>query len=115
MTAKLDGKEDDLDSFSFSAIKKLLEKTCKSLGFKVSHDSFFGEPAWLLYIDKDNIVFLDDHNRNEFKTAKDLLKGILGAKSFVLRSIVTDEDELIPNPFYNLDLYTLKIKLDLLA
>ena len=112
MTAKL---EDDLDSLSFSVIKGLLEKTCKSLGFKVSHEPFYESPAWLLYIDKDNIVFLDRHNRNDFKTAKDLLRGILAAKSFLLRSLVTHEDELIPNPFYNLDLCTLKIKLNLLA
>lgn len=112
MTAKL---EDDLDSLSFSAIKSLLEKTCKSLGFKVSHELFYGAPAWLLHVDEDNIVFLDEHNRDEFKTAKDLLKGILAAKSFLLRSLVTHEDELIPNPFYSLDLCTLKIKIDLLA
>lgn len=112
MTAKL---EDGLDSLSFSAIKNLLEKTCKSLGFKVSHEPFYGPPAWLLYVDKDNIVFLDRHDRTDFKTAKDLLRGILAAKSFLLRSLVTHEDELIPNPFYSLDLCTLKIKLDLLA
>ena len=112
MTAKL---EDDLDSLSFSAIKSLLEKTCKSLGFKVSHEPFYGAPAWLLYVDKDNIVFLDRHDRTDFKTAKDLLRGILAAKSFLLRSLVTHEDETIPNPFCHLDLCTLKIKLDLLA
>lgn len=112
MTAKL---EDDLDRLSFPAVKGLLEKTCKSLGFKVSHEPFYGAPAWLLYVDKDNIVFLDRHDRTDFKTAKDLLKGILAAKSFLLRSLVTHEDELIPNPLYSLDLCTLKIKLNLLA
>lgn len=112
MTAKLG---DDLDSLSFSAVKRLLEKTCKSLGFKVSHEPFYGAPAWLLYVDKDNIVFLDRHDRTDFKTARDLLRGILAAKSFLLRSLVTHEDELIPNPFYSLDLCTLKIKIDLLA
>ena len=112
MTAKF---EDDLDSLSFSAIKGLLERTCKSLGFKVSHEPFYGAPAWLLYVDKDNIVFLDRHDRSDFKTAKDLLRGILAAKSFLLRSLVTHEDETIPNPFCHLDLCTLKIKLDLLA
>lgn len=107
--------EDDLDSLSFSAIKSLLEKTCKSLGFKFSHEPFYGPPAWLLYVDHDNIVFLEEHNRDDFRTAKDLLRGILAAKSFLLRSLATLEDEIIPNPFYSLDLYTLKIKLDLLA
>lgn len=112
MTAKL---EDDLDSLSFSAIKSLLEKTCKSLGFKFSHEPFYGPPTWLLYVDKDNIVFLDRHDRGDFKTAKDLLRGILAAKTFMLRSLVTHEDKTIPNPFCSPDLYILKIKLDLLA
>lgn len=116
MTANLDEKEEnDLDSLSFSATKGLLGKTCKSLGFKFSHEPFYGPPTWLLYVDKDNIVFLEEHNRDEFKTAKDLLRGILAAKSFLLRSLVTHEDEIIPNPFYSLDLYALKIKLDLLS
>lgn len=112
MTAKLGN---DLDSLSFPAVKSLLEKTCKSLGFKVSHEPFYGSPTWLLYVDKDNIVFLDRHNRSDFKTAKDLLKGILAAKTFLLRSLVTNEDKTIPNPLYSLDLCTLKIKLNLLA
>lgn len=114
MTTKLDEEEDDLDSLSFSAIKSLLEKTCKSLGFKVSHEPFYGPPAWLLYVDKDNIVFLDMHDRSDFKTAKDLLRGILAAKTFKFRSLVTGEEKIIPNPFCSLDLCTLKIKLDLL-
>lgn len=112
MTAKL---EDDLDSLSFSAIKGLLERTCKSLGFKFSHEQFYGAPAWLLYVDKDNIVFLDRHDRSDFKTAKDLLRGILAAKTFKLRSLVTGEEKIISNPFCSLDLCTLKINLDLLA
>jgi hypothetical protein len=112
MTVKL---EDDLDSLSFSAVKRLIERICKSLGFKFSHEPFYGPPVWLLYIDKYNIVFLDRHDRGDCKTAKDLLKGILAAKTFLLRSLATHEDKTIPNPFYSLDLCALKIKLDLLA
>lgn len=112
MTVKL---EDDLDSLSFSATKSLIERICKSLGFKFSHEPFYGPPVWLLYIDKYNIVFLDRRDRGDCKTAKDLLRGILAAKTFLLRSLATHEDKTIPNPFCSLDLYTLKVKLDLLA
>ena len=114
MAAKLE--EDDLDSLSFPATKSLLERMCKFLGFKFSHEPFYGYPAWLLYVDDDNIVFLDGHNRDEFLTAKDLLRGILNSRIFKLRTLGTLDavDKTIPNPFYSLDLCTLKIKLDLL-
>ena len=106
---------EDLDSFSFSTVKRLLERTCKSLGFKCSHVPFYGPPAWILHADSNIVVFLDRHNRDDFKTAKDLLRGILAAKTFLLRSMVTHEDKTIPNPFCGMDLCALKIKLDLLA
>ena len=112
MTANL---EDDIDSLSFSKIKRLLEKVCKSLGFKLSHEPFYGPPTWLLYVDNDVIVFLGKYSRCEFQTAKDLLRGILAAKTFMLRTLSTYEDKTIPNPFCNLDLCALEIKLDLLS
>ena len=113
MAAKL---EDDLDSLSFPAVKSLLERMCKFLGFRLSHEPFYGYPAWLLDVDDDMIVFLDGHNRDEFSTIKDLLRGILNSRIFKLRAISTFDavDKIIPNPFYSLDLCALKIKLDLL-
>lgn len=73
MTAKLE--KDDLDSLSFSDIKILLERICKSLGFKFSHKLFYSKFMWLLEIDDDTVVFLDGHNREmNFQTAKDLLR-----------------------------------------
>lgn len=120
MTAKLDReKEDDLDSLSFSATKRLLGKICKFLGFKLSHRPFYTNLTWLLNVDYDTVVFLDGRNRDEFLTAKDLLRGILNSKIFKLRTISVFNDDndnkIIPNPFYSLDLCTLKIKLDLLS
>lgn len=72
MTAKLE--KDDLDSLSFSDVKRLLERICKSLGFKLSHKPFYFKLMWLLEVDDDTVVFLDGHNRDEFQTAKDLLR-----------------------------------------
>lgn len=68
---------------------------------------------WLLEVDDDTVVFLDGHNRNEFQTAKNLLRGILNSRIFKTRSIKLCDDKTIQNPFYNLDLPTLQIKLDL--
>lgn len=120
MTAKLDEKEEDtLDSLSFSATKGLLKRICKSLGFKLSHRPFYTNLTWLLNVDYDTVVFLDGRNRDEFLTAKDLLRGILNSRIFKLRTISVfnddNDDKIIPNPFYSLDLCTLKIKLDLLS
>lgn len=105
---------EDLDSLSFSTVKRLLERMCKFLGITVSHEPFYGLPAWILYVDNDVVVFLDRHDRDDFKTAKDLLRGILAAKTFLFRSLATGENKIIPNPFYSLDISALKIKLDLL-
>ena len=108
-------KSENIDSLSFSVIERLLKKICKSLGFKFSHEPFYGQPAWLLYVDNDVIVFLGEHDRGEFETAKDLLKGILAVKTFMLRSLGTWEEKIISNPFCGLNLCELEIKLDLLA
>lgn len=109
--------EDDLDSLSFSAVKRLLERICKSLGFRLSHKPFYTNLTWLLDVDYDTVVFLDGHDRDEFRTAKDLLGGILNSRIFKFRtvSVFNNDDKIIPNPFYGLDLCTLKIKLDLLS
>ena len=72
MTAKLE--KDDLDSLGFSVIRGLLGRICKSLGFKLSHKPFYSKLMWLLEVDDDTVVFLDGHNRDEFQTAKDLLR-----------------------------------------
>lgn len=73
MTAKLE--KDDLDGLGFSAIRGLLGRICKSLGFKFSHKPFYSKLMWRLeFDDDDTVVFLDDHNRDEFQTAKDLLR-----------------------------------------
>ena len=108
---------ENLDSLSFPAVKRLLERMCKSLGFRLSRKPFYTQPAWLLDVDDDNVVFLDGHNRDEFQTAKDLLRGILNSKIFMLRNISAFDvdDKTIPNPFCGLDISALKIKLDLLA
>ena len=58
---------------------------------------------WLLDVDDDTVVFLDGYNRDEFQTAKDLLKGILSSRIFKLRSLKTYDDKTIQNPSYNLD------------
>lgn len=113
MTAKL-GK-DDLDSLSFSDVKRLLERICKFLGFKLSRKPFYSMLTWLLDVDDDTVVFLDGHNRYEFQTAKELLRGILSSRIFKLRSLETYDDKIVPNPFFSLDISALKIKLDLLA
>lgn len=119
MTAKLDRKEneDDLDSLSFSAVESLLKRTCKTLGFRLYHKPFYTNLTWLLDVDNDTVVFLDGHDRDEFITAKSLLRGILSSRIFKLRTVSTfnNDDKIIPNPFYSLDVSALKIKLDLLA
>ena len=69
---------------------------------------------WLLDVDDDTVVFLDGYNRDEFQTAKDFLKGILSSRIFKLRSLKTYDDKTIQNPFYNLDISALQIKLDLI-
>ena len=117
MTAKLEKEEEkskDLDSLSFPETKKLLTRICKSLGFKL----FRHQCCWFLAVDNNNddyiVVFLEDHSRNRFQTAKELLRGILNARAFKLRSFYTFEDSVIQNPLYSLDLSALQIKLDLL-
>lgn len=120
MTANLDREEEeveDLDSLSFSATKSLLERICKALGFKLSYKPFFTNLTWLLDVDNDTVVFLDGHDRDEYMTVKSLLRGILNSRIFKLRTVSTfnNDDKIIPNPFYSLDLYALKIKLDLLS
>ena len=111
MTAKLE--KDDLDSLSFSAIRRFLERICKFLGFKLSHEPFYYELIWLLDVDDDTVVFLDGCNRDKFQTAKELLRGILSSRIFKLRSLKTYDDKIVPNPFFGLDISALKIKLDL--
>ena len=111
MTAKLE----DLDSLNFPKVKRLLERIARSLGFKLSHKPFYTQPTWLLDVDDDTVVFLDGHDRDEFVTAKDLLRGILNSRIFKIRSISSFEERTIQNPFYSLDLPELKIKLDLLS
>ena len=108
MTAKL---EDNLDSLSSSEVKRLLERICKSLGFTLYNNLFIG---WLLSVDDDTAVFLDDHNRDKFSSIRGLLKGILNSRIFKLRSVKSWDEKLIQNPFYSLDLPALQIKLDLL-
>lgn len=109
----------DLDSLNFPKTKKLLTKICKSLGFRLfrHHYFFLHQYYWHLTVDNndDIVVFLEDHNRDEFQTAKDLLRGILNARTFMLRHVHTFEESIIQNPFYSLDLSALQIKLDLLA
>ena len=115
MTAKL---EDDLDSLNFSAIRRLLERICKSLGFRLFHQPLSFAPVyvcWHLDVDDDTVVFLDGHNRDEFRTAKDLLRGILNSRIFKIRHVGSFEERTIQNPFYRLSLPALQIKLDLLA
>ena len=118
MTAKLDKEKEkpkSLDSLKFPETKKLLTRICKSLGFKL----FRCQCCWCLAVDSNNddyiVVFLEDRGRNRFQTAKELLRGILNARAFKLRSFYTFEDSVIQNPLYSLDLSALQIKLDLLA
>lgn len=119
MTAKLDKEEEeekskDLDSLKFSETKKFLSRICKSLGFKLFRHQYFSSHYWCLAVDSNIVVFLEAHDRDEFQTAKELLKGILNARTFRLRNIHSFEDSIIQNPFYNLDLSALQIKLDLI-
>lgn len=118
MTAKLDKEEErskDLDSLSFPKTKTLLERIAKSLGFKLSHHPHrtSRKKYWILLVDDGVIVFLDECSRYEFRTAKELLRGILNSRIFKTRSIKYN-DKTIQNPFYNLDLSALQIKLDLI-
>lgn len=112
-------KPKNLDSLNFPETKKLLSRICKSLGFKLFQHHYFSphQHYWCLAVDSnddDIVVFLEDHNRDEFRTAKDLLRGILNARTFKLRNVYSFEDSIIQNPLYSLDLSALQIKLDLL-
>ena len=120
MTAKLDKEEEkskDLDSLSFPKTKTLLERIAKSLGFKLSHHPHCTsrKKHWILLVDDGcaTIVFLGGRQRYEFQTAKELLRGILNSRIFKTRSIKYN-DKTIQNPFYNLDISALQIKLDLI-
>lgn len=120
MTAKLDKEEEkpkNLDSLKFSEIRRFLDKIAKSLGFRLFHCPLYlsRKNYWLLSIDDDTVVFLDGCNRDEFQTAKELLRGILNSRIFKLRSVKSYDEKLLENPFYSLDLSALQIKLDLLA
>ena len=120
MTAKLDKEEGEkpknLDSLKFFEVKSLLNRIAKSLGFKLFHCPLYSRRSyWLLAVDDDVVVFLDGMNRDEFQTAKALLAGILNSRIFKLRSVKSYDEKLIQNPFYNLDLLALQIKLDLLS
>lgn len=120
MTAKLDKEKEEksknLDSLKFSEIKRFLDKIAKSLGFKLFHCPLYSRKSyWLLSVDDDTVVFLDGCNRDEFQTAKELLRGILNSRIFKLRSVKSYDEKLLENPFYSLDLSALQIKLDLLA
>lgn len=111
-------KPKNLDSLSFPEVKNLLERICKILGFRFIYSNICPQPTWFLEVDNDDdtVVFLDGFNRgDEFQTAKELLRGILNSRSFMLRSFKTFEEKIIQNPFYSLDLSALQIKLDLLA
>jgi len=111
---------EDLDSLKFPEVKKLLSRICKSLGFKFfCYQSPPYQHYWCLAAINNNdnddiVVFLEDHDRYEFQTAKDLLRGILNARTFKLRNVYSFEDSIIQNPFYSLDLSALQIKFDLL-
>lgn len=120
MTAKLDKEEEkpkNLDSLKFSEIRRFLDKIAKSLGFRLFHCPLYlsRKNYWLLSVDDDTVVFLDGCNRDEFQTAKELLRGILNSRIFKLRSVKSYDEKLLENPFYSLDLLALQIKLDLLA
>lgn len=119
MTAKLDKEKEEkpksLDSLKFPETKKLLTRICKSLGFKL----FRHQCCWFLAVDNNNddyiVVFLEDHSRNRFQTAKELLRGILSSRIFIkIWSAKTYDDKTIQNPFYNLVFPALQIKLDLI-
>ena len=105
------------DSLKFPEVKKLLERICKILGFKLIHSYFYYysqvKKFWRLCGENDEIIFLDiaieDPAHDKSQTAKALLKRILNSRSFK-----TFEGKIIQNPFYNLDFTALKIKLDLL-
>ena len=107
-------KPKNLDSLKFSEIRHLLERIAKSLGFKLFHGHLFSRRSyWLLAVDDDIVVFLEGANRDEFKTAKELLKGILNSRIFKLRSIKSYDEKLLENPFYSLTILELQLKLDL--
>lgn len=121
MTAKLDKEEEkskDLDSLSFPKTKTLLERIAKFLGFKLSQNPHCTsrKKHWILLVDDGctAIVFLGGCQRYEFQTAKELLRRILNSRIFKTRSIKPCDDKTIQNPFYNLDLSALQIKLDLI-
>ena len=119
MTAKLDKEEGEkpknLDSLKFSEIRRFLDKIAKSLGFRLFHCPLYSiKSYWLLSVDDDTVVFLDGCNRDEFQTAKELLRGILNSRIFKLRHVHSFEESIVQNPFYSLDLSALQIKLDLL-
>lgn len=105
-----------LDSLKFPEVKKLLERICKILGFKLIHSCFLYysqvKKFWRLCGEDDEIIFLDvtieDPTHDKSQTAKALLKRILNSRSFK-----TLEGKTIQNPFYNLDFTALKLKLDL--
>ena len=89
-------KEDDIDSLGFSAAKRLLERICKSLGFRLYHNPFYTNLTWLLDVDDNTVVFLDGHDRDEFVTAKSLLRGICNSRIFRLRTIsVVNNDKML--------------------
>lgn len=98
-------------------MKNLLERICKILGFRFIYSNICSQPTWFLEVDDndDTVVFLEGCNRDEFQTAKDLLREILNARIFKLRHVGSFEERAIQNPFYSLDLSALQIKLDLLA
>lgn len=107
-------KPKNLDSLKFFEVKSLLNRIAKSLGFKLFHCPFYSRRSyWLLAVDDDIVVFLEDRNRDEFQTAKDLLKGILNARTFMLRSVNTFDEKTIQNPFYSLTIPELQLKLDI--
>lgn len=114
MTAKFEVQDlKSLDSLSFPKTKIFLERICKSLGFKLFHNQHHtSRKSWLL-LDDGMIVFLDECSRYEFRTAKNLLREILNSRIFKTRSIKYN-DKTIQNPFYNLDISALQIKLDLI-
>lgn len=120
MTAKLEETEEkpkNLDSLRFPEVKNLLERICKILGFRFIYYNICSRPTWFLEVDNndDTVVFLEGCNRDEFQTAKDLLRGILNARIFKIRHVGSFEERTIQNPFYRLSLPALQIKLDLLA
>ena len=107
-------KPKNLDSLKFFFFFCLLNRIAKSLGFKLFHCPLYSRRRyWLLAVDDDIVVFLDEMNRDEFQTAKALLAGILNSRIFKLRSVNTFDEKTIQNPFYSLAIPELQLKLDL--